>query len=135
MSVKFGGLLKEARLKKRITLRKLGEQLGYAASFLSEVENGVKHAPKDESFLRKMAQAVGLDADSLIKAAQENREEQNPKRLKGLLRKDPELAACFLRVSREVENDEQLARMLHQALQNMEGQITDERSSDCSQAK
>ncbi len=128
----FGGILRESRMAKRITLRALGKQLQRGASFLSELENGIRPAPKDEGFLINLSEALGLEATILLRAAEEGREQQNPKRLRGLLRKDPELAACFLRVSRKVENDEQLARVLRKALCSVEEDIKHDKGSHSS---
>lgn len=117
MAAFLSSLVKQARKAQRITLRTLGESVGCAASFLSEVENGIRPAPKDENFLIKLANALSLEKDVVVEAARRDRERRNPKRLRDLLSKDDELAACFYRVSDSL-TDEQLRAVLLKAFKD-----------------
>lgn len=63
----FGEKLKNARIKKRITFRKLSELVGLSPSFLSELEKGIRQPPKEEEKIKNLAIVLGIDQDQLIK--------------------------------------------------------------------
>lgn len=121
MSTRLGTILKEARSAKRMTLRKLGEFVGIAPSFLSEVENGIRPAPLGEDFWAKITQALQIgDAKEIAQRAQEEHELQRPKRFNRILQREPELAASFYRLSSQIPDDDKLAEMFLQVLKKME---------------
>ncbi len=70
---KFREVLKEARKKKKLTLRRLGELTGISPSYLSEIETGAKLPPKDTNKLKQLAEALGLDLTYLIKISRNDR--------------------------------------------------------------
>lgn len=55
----FGELVKEMRLKKNVSLRKLAEEIGVAAPYLSDVEKGRRN-PLSEEKMRKVIEVLGL---------------------------------------------------------------------------
>ena len=121
MSTRLGTILKEARAAKRMTLRKLGELIGSAPSFLSEIENGIRPAPLGEDFWTKVDQALQTgDAKQNAQKAQKEHELQRPKRFNRILQKEPEPAASFYRLSSQFPDDDKLAEMFLQVLKKME---------------
>lgn len=60
--MKFGELLKQMRLKKDISLRKLAEEIGVAAPYLSDVEKGRRN-PLSEEKMRKVIEVLQLSSD------------------------------------------------------------------------
>lgn len=73
MKARFGKLICEGRKTKRITLRMLGQLVGVSPSYLSEIEHGIKHPPKDEGIIEKLSAILGIDAVSLHKASTADR--------------------------------------------------------------
>ncbi len=57
----FGQLLKDARIKRRQTLRQCSAQLGVDASNWSKIERGINPAPKDITVLEHWAAYLELD--------------------------------------------------------------------------
>lgn len=58
----FGELLKDIRIKKRLTLRQCSANLGVDASNWSKIERGVNPAPKDIGVLQAWATFFHLEA-------------------------------------------------------------------------
>ncbi|NLN01481.1 MAG: helix-turn-helix transcriptional regulator [Lentisphaerae bacterium] len=58
----FGELLKDARIRNRLTLRQCSAHLGVDASNWSKVERGVNPAPKDIGVLESWAAFFHLEA-------------------------------------------------------------------------
>ena len=83
---------------------------GMCPSFLSEVENGLRPAPKDEPLLIRIADALGLDASSVKEAASNDRARRDLKLLKELFTQDDELAACYCR-AKEMYNETELKKL------------------------
>lgn len=98
----FGKMIEEARRQKRLTLRKLGQLVGLAPSFLSEIENGKRLPPKDEDKINDLAIVLNVDADKLIDAAREDRVKLKPKIFERL---DRDLAWGLCRESEAVSDD------------------------------
>ena len=119
MSTKsFGSILKTARKAKRVTLRDLSAAVSLAPSYLSELENGIRPAPK-EGILEKIATALDIQFCNLKKAAEEDLFTRNPTRLKNLFNADNELATSFYRVSSEL-SDAELKEMIMQMIQRFD---------------
>lgn len=77
----FGKLLKDVRIRKRLTLRQCSSKLGVDASNWSKIERGVNPAPKDIAVLKKWADSLELNADerqSFFDAAALSRRELPP---------------------------------------------------------
>ena len=64
----FGELIRKARQKKGISLRSLGDLLGYSAPYLSDVENGRRN-PFPEDRWKGVADLLGLDMSEMRMAA------------------------------------------------------------------
>lgn len=47
-----GRVLRELRLKDRLSMREAGEQLGFSDSYISQIENGRADPPKGEALLK-----------------------------------------------------------------------------------
>ncbi len=102
----LGTVMREARVKAGITLRELASTVGCAPSFLSEVENGLRPAPKDEPLLIRIANALGLEASSVKEAASNDRARRDLKLIKELFAQDDELAACYCRAKEMYDENE-----------------------------
>lgn len=69
----FGDVVREGRLRKGISLRRLAAHTGIEFSRLSRIESGTRPAP-DLSLLRKLAHALDLDLVGLLVSAGTSRE-------------------------------------------------------------
>lgn len=69
----FGEVVREGRLRKGVSLRRLSAQTGIEFSRLSRIESGTRPAP-DLSLLRKLARALDLDLMGLLVSAGTSRE-------------------------------------------------------------
>lgn len=56
----FGKYIKELRIKRDLTLEKLGEEVGFSKSYLSHIENGKRGIPSPE-VLFKLTKPLGVD--------------------------------------------------------------------------
>lgn len=61
--MKFGPLIKQLRIEKRLTLRNFCRELDFDPSNWSKVERDVNPPPRDTVLLKKLADFFGLDAD------------------------------------------------------------------------
>ncbi|WP_417914195.1 helix-turn-helix domain-containing protein [Candidatus Electronema sp. JM] len=104
----FKEFLCERRKSRKLTLRRLGELTDISASYLSEIENGVKQPPTDESKLKKLASALECDFVELLKIAQIQRATGSMSNiLSKLFGQDDDLAWSLCR---EAENNEDQLR-------------------------
>lgn len=116
---RFGELLGNARRKKKITLRKLGQLVGLTPSFLSEIEMGRRLPPKEEERIRDLALILNEDEDKFLKAARSERVRKTSKLSEKLFNVDPELALGLYRVVDDV-TDEELEQAFRKALTELE---------------
>ena len=98
--------MREARTKSGLTLRELALKVGCAPSFLSEVENGLRPAPKDTIVLEKQAKTLGLDSARDLEAVKNDRDRRDMKIVKELFAQDDALAACYCRAKAHCNEDE-----------------------------
>ena len=119
MKERFGELLGNARRKKKITLRKLGQLVGLTPSFLSEIEMGRRLPPKEEERIRDLALILNEDEDNFLKAARSERVRKTSKLSEKLFNVDPELALGLYRVVDDV-TDEELEQAFRKALTELE---------------
>lgn len=117
----FGKMIEEARKQKKLTLRKLGQLVGLAPSFLSEIENGKRLPPKDENKINDLAIVLSVDADNLLRAAREDRVKLKPKLFERL---DHDLAWGLCRESEDV-SDDTLQKAFAKALEIIRGEKSD----------
>lgn len=61
---KFGKILKELRIEKKFSLRKICKLTNYDPSNWSKIERGVISPPSEEKTLRKLARILGLSQKS-----------------------------------------------------------------------
>ncbi len=105
MGESFKEILSKLRRQHKLTLRKLSELTEISASYLSEIENGVKLPPKDERKIRRLAQVLQYDPVKLIELAQKERAKGKiPNVLEKLFAQDEELTWGLCR---EAEKDEE----------------------------
>jgi SOS-response transcriptional repressor LexA/transcriptional regulator with XRE-family HTH domain len=64
----FGKEVRLARTQRGMTLESLAAATGMAKSYLSQIETGYAPPPRDEK-VRKIAEAIGLEAESLVARA------------------------------------------------------------------
>lgn len=114
----FGTLLRKRRTELCITLRELAVKAGCMPSFLSEVENNLRRAPKDEVLLEKLARILKLDKNRVLKAAKNDQERRDMRDLKAMFAQDDELAACYCR-AKETCDEEELRQVLKDAFQKL----------------
>jgi len=69
----FKQILSSRRKYNKLTLRKLSQLTGISVSYLSEIENGVKLPPKNESKIKQIAKALQYDHKKLMDLAQKER--------------------------------------------------------------
>ncbi len=99
--MKFGEMVKEYRIRKRLTLRECARQMGVDCSNWSKVERGITQAPLSAATLEKWADFLGIESDrrqEFFDAASASRGEYPPD-----IQKDENLLAvmpAFLRVVR-----------------------------------
>jgi HTH-type transcriptional regulator, competence development regulator len=87
----FGEIVREARLKINITLRKFASEMALSPTFVSKMEVGEYMPPKEENII-KIAEFLGLDKDELLaKASKVSSDIQNT------ILENPKLYASFLR--------------------------------------
>jgi transcriptional regulator with XRE-family HTH domain len=87
----FGEIVREARLKMNMTLRKFASEIGLSPTFVSKMEVGEYMPPKEENII-KIADFLGLDKDELLaKASKVSSDIQNK------ILEAPKLYASFLR--------------------------------------
>lgn len=94
----FGQEIREARKKKKWSLRQLAEEMGREGAeidftYLSRVENNAPDYPLSEKKIRVLAKVLGLDEHQLIFSANKIPVEDVIKAMK----KDPEFKAAFFR--------------------------------------
>ena len=89
--VPFGVRLREARMAKKISLRRFSEMVGVSPTYLSQVEQG-HFAPPTADRVKRMAEILGEDSDVWIGLADrvpddlEARVKQHPKDMPELMR-------------------------------------------------
>ena len=68
MEQKFANLLRETRLRKEISLRKLAKAVGMSVVYISDLEHGMRQAPRTKLVL-KIAEELQTDPVPLLQAA------------------------------------------------------------------
>lgn len=64
----FGEILKNFRKQNKLSQRELSARIGVNYTYLSKIENGILPPPSDE-VIRKLAEALSIDVDALLLAA------------------------------------------------------------------
>ena len=112
----LGSLIRQHRAKMGMTLRELAVKVGCVPSFLSEVENGLRAAPKDTVILEKIAKTLSIEPQRVYESAKNDQTRRDMKDFKALFAKDDELAACYCRAKEQCSQDD-LKKLLMEAFQ------------------
>jgi transcriptional regulator with XRE-family HTH domain len=105
----FGKTLKAARIKAGLSLRKLGEAVGYPFSALSEIENGTRGMPGDMAVLAKITNILGISLSEAKREIEMDETRREPSRLENIFRNNEEFAAEFCRETDPLSDEELLA--------------------------
>ena len=101
-----------------MTLRELACSVDSTPSFLSEIETGIRPAPKNSDFIIRIATVLHIDPEEALKAAKSDRERRDMKFLKKLFSQDDELAACYCR-AKENFSEEEFRRIFKQIFESV----------------
>jgi transcriptional regulator with XRE-family HTH domain len=69
MPEKLGEFIRRIRKEKNLGLRATAREVGITAGYLSRIETGAEPYPPGEEVIRKLAVALGLDFDELMRIA------------------------------------------------------------------
>lgn len=97
--MQFGDRLRELRLKKSLSQRKLAEKVGVDFTYLSKIETGTMSPPAQDTILR-LADALSADSDELLVLAG-----RVPDDVKDVVTNSRELPA-FLREIQDLDEEE-----------------------------
>lgn len=103
----LGDILREARVRKEMSLRAFAAKLGKTPSYLSDIENDRRIPAED--LLRQMAGMLDLDFDALMARAG-----RVGKQAERYLRQQPAAGRLFRRISEANLDQERLQRLLEQ---------------------
>lgn len=102
----FGEFLQRKREERKITLRKMAEQLGFSAPFLSDVEKDRRNPP-ELSKLEQIAEILNLTDDekqTMLNLAGKKRESVAPDLPEYIMNRD--YVAAALRTARDLDAGE-----------------------------
>ncbi|MDR1656151.1 MAG: helix-turn-helix domain-containing protein [Deltaproteobacteria bacterium] len=115
----FGKTLKNARIKKGLSLRRLGDMVNYPFSVLSEIENGNRNIPaENEALLQALTEVLDIDLAAAREEISVDAYSRKPIRLEQLFRKDENFAATFYRETEKMSDDE-IIKMLTEAINKL----------------
>lgn len=103
----FGEFLQRKREEKQITLRKMAEQLGFSAPFLSDVEKDRRNPP-ELAKLEQIAEILGLDDNdkqTMYNLAGKKRDSVAPDLPDYIMKRD--YVAAALRTARDLDAGEE----------------------------
>ena len=103
----LGDILREARVRKEMSLRAFAAKVGKTPSYLSDIENDRRIPAED--LLRQMAGMLDLDFDALMARAG-----RVGKQAERYLRQQPAAGRLFRRISEANLDQERLQRLLEQ---------------------
>ena len=103
--ISFGDILREARVKKGVSLRSFASELSITPSYLSDIEND-RRIPS-EDVLQELATRLNLDFDDLM--ARAGRFGENAERY---LKNQPTAVKLFRRISESNLDEEELRQLL-----------------------
>lgn len=95
----FGEKLRALRLQRKLNQRKLADVVGIDFTYLSKIETG-KMPPPSQETIKRLAGALGADADELLLLA-----DKVPEDVKDVITESPELPA-FLRQIRGLPHED-----------------------------
>ena len=103
----FGEFLQRKREERKLTLRKMAEQLGFSAPFLSDVEKDRRNPPELNK-LEQIANILGLDSEekqTMFNLAGKKRESVAPDLPDYIMQRD--YVAAALRTARDLDAGEE----------------------------
>jgi transcriptional regulator with XRE-family HTH domain len=100
----FGEMLREERISRKITLRKLSEYVGKSIGYLSDIEQDRK-GPPDLETVRKIEEFFEIDNGKLIALASKLRR-RVPKNVTQGIRMNPKLSEALLRADTDLTDEE-----------------------------
>ncbi len=103
--MKFGQLLKKARVREQKTLREVAINAGLSVSYVSDMEHG-RRKPSSIDAVMKIEQFLNVTDGSLVKAAQKEKDFDVPSDAKEIYWQRPELSLALLRASTDLSEDE-----------------------------
>lgn len=102
----FGEYLRNARMAKKISLRKFANLVDLSPTYISMIEQGKQKSPPTEDNIRLMASILDLDVDEMLGKARRVSED-----LQDIITERPQLMASFLRTAHG-KSDEQLRKLM-----------------------
>lgn len=111
----FGEIMSQARVRKGLSLRKLGQFVKMQPSLLSEMEHGRRLPPGEEERIEHLALVLGLDPKELNEAARIERSIKKPQFMDKL---DKDLAWSLCRAAEDV-SEEQLNEAIKSMLEKL----------------
>lgn len=99
----FGETIKRLRKELRFTQRELAEKLNVNYTYISKIENNKLEAPPSQELIRKMAEILDTDPNSLLDLAGK----LDLKRLQQIASETPEAGTVLRRIQETNLSDEQ----------------------------
>lgn len=106
MRSEFGELMYQSREVKELTLRNLAKLVELSPSLLSEIENGRKMPPKDETTIKKIARVLGGDPTKFLEAARKERAKKDTRFMEKFFDADPDLTWAMCRAVEDAPSEE-----------------------------
>lgn len=72
MTKRFGSLLRQIRTSKEMVLKELADKMNWTVVYVSDIERGRRNPPSG-AHIRKIAEILGVRANKLLNAADEDR--------------------------------------------------------------
>jgi len=105
--MRFGMRIRELRLEKKLSQRRLAEQIGIDFTYLSKIENSKVSPPSDE-VIHKLAQELEADLEELLALAAKVSQED----LRETVAQDIRLGVLFRKLQSGNLSDSQIRKML-----------------------
>ncbi len=103
--MKFGQLLKKARVREQKTLREVAINAGLSVSYVSDMEHG-RRKPSSVDAVMKIERFLNVTDGSLLRAAQREKDFDVPSDAKEIYWQRPELSLALLRASTDLSEEE-----------------------------
>ena len=98
MNENFKEWIRKCRIDSKATIREVAAKVDRTPSFIAEMESGVRMPPKEPALVKRLARALGIDADHLVKLAIEGRKKpQDDSKVMDFFRSKGDLAFTLCR--------------------------------------